>query len=225
MSKNKKQQIKKIFGQCETQANSERRKKQMSHIQNCIQKLYGIKNRITKGKLNQSGKFIKKPDWTTGFLEYEPNPDAAIHEVGHLVLAPNNMPLGDIQNEMDKQFGFVNSYYGYMKQKRSFFEVLPMAMEQKIRRRFGLPAYDKLVETETEKRTSIETGEVIAVNFKKDNRNFQLIRSARNLDKKCLERLEMIDNGELVFDNEKGWVYSDSIDAKINRRARLKKVG
>lgn len=218
MSKNVKLQKQKLFGKtAQPNANTEMRQKHMSHIKSQLMSMFGIKNRVTKGKLNASGKHIDKPDWTTGWLEYEPNPEAAIHEVGHLFLTKLGMSLAKSQNEMDAQFGFVNSHYGYMKQKRSYFEVMPMAMEQKIRRRLGLPASQKSVKAQGRARTSIEDGTVIAVRFcDKD-----LIRSSRNLDAKCLERLEMIDNGELVYDTKTGWVKSNSIDAKINRRARL----
>lgn len=220
MSKNAKIQKAKVFGKTAQPASkTSLRKKHMEHIKIQLEKRFNLKNRVTKGKMNASGKHIKKPDWTTGWLEYEPNPEAAIHEVGHLFLMPEGMSLAECQKEMDAQFGFVQSNFGYMKQKRSFFEVLPMAMEQKIRRRLGLPASQKFVKS-TEKRTSIENGREIAIQIG----DKQLIRCSKNLDKKCLERLQMIDNGELVFDINKGWIKSNSIDAKINRRARLKGV-
>lgn len=203
-------------------ANSLMRKKHMSHIKTYILSKLGLKNRVTKGKVNSSGKHIMKPDWTTGFLEYEPNPDAAIHEVAHVFLAPIGMSLANIQKEMDAQFGYVQTQYGYMKQKRTVFEVLPMAMEQKIRRLMGLPASTKFVKVTQGDgpRLGIDTKQPIAVRVGDKD----LIRCSKNLDKGCLERLEMILNGELKFDINKGWYYSNSIDAKINRRARLAKV-
>lgn len=220
MSKNVKLQKAKVFGKsAQPNANSNMRQKHMSHIKTQIKNIFGLKNRVTKGKKNSAGKFIMKPDWTTGWLEYEPNPEAAIHEMGHLLLFREGLSLADSQTEMDQQFGFVQSFFGYMKQKRSYFEVLPMAMEQKIRRRLGLPSSQKSVKAQGSARTSIEDGTVIAVRF--NDKDF--IRSARNLDKKCLERLEMIDNGELVYNTKTGWQKSNSIDAKINRRARLMK--
>lgn len=219
MSKNAKIQKSKVFGTKAYSHKKDMRVKHLDHIKKQLEKRFNLKNRVTKGKMNASGKHIKKPDWTTGWLEYEPNPEAAIHEVGHLFLMPEKMPLAECQKEMDKQFGFVASHFGYMKQKRSYFEVLPMAMEQKIRRRLGLPASQKSVDA-TETRTSIEDGTEIAIKVG----NKQLIRCSKNLDKKCLERLEMIDNGELVFHVTKGWIKSNSIDAKINRRARLKGI-
>lgn len=201
-------------------ANTKMRQKHMSHIKNYIQNKLGLKNRVTKGKINSSGKHIMKPDWTTGYLEYEPNPDAAIHEVAHVFLAPMNTSLADIQKDMDAQYGFSQSYYGYMKQKRTVFEVLPMGMEQKIRRIMGLPASTKFVKVRKSDpiRTGIDTNLPIAIRV--GDKDF--IRCSNNLDKKCLERLDMILNGEIVFDLKHGWIESDSIDAKINRRARLK---
>jgi hypothetical protein len=205
------------------QANTKMRQKHMSHIKNWISNKLGLKNRVTKGKINASGKHILKPDWTTGYLEYEPNPDAAIHEIAHVFLAPLGVSLADIQKEMDAQFGFSQSYYGYMKQKRTVFEVLPMAMEQKIRRLMGLPASTKFVKVDASDpiRTGIDTGLPIAVRV--GNKDF--IRCSKNLDKGCLERLEMILNGEIKFDKNKGWFYSNTIDAKINKRARLAQKG
>lgn len=204
-------------------ANTKMRQKHMSHIKNYIHDNLGLKNRVTKGKINASGKHILKPDWTTGYLEYEPNPDAAIHEIAHVFLAPIGFSLGDIQKEMDAQFGFSQSHYGYMKQKRTVFEVLPMAMEQKIRRLIGLPASTKFVKVRKNDppRLGIDTKKPIAVRV--GDKDF--IRCSKNLDKGCLERLEMILNGEIKFDKVKGWYYSNTIDSKINRRARLAQKG
>lgn len=201
-------------------AKSKMRQKHMTHISTFIKSKFKLDNRVTKGKLNKSGKFIEKPDWTTGYLEYEPNPDAAVHELAHLVLAPMGMSLADIQKDMDLQFGFSISTHGYMKQKRTLFEVMPMAMEQKLRRLMGLPASTKFIKvTEGQSpRLGIDTGLPIADRVGDKD----LIRCSRNLDKGCLERLDMILNGEIVFDKVKGWYYSKDINAKINRRARLK---
>lgn len=204
-------------------ASSKMRQKHMFHIKSWIEKGLGLKNRVTKGKINASGKHILKPDWTTGFLEYEPNPDAAVHEVAHVFLAPIGTSLADIQKEMDAQFGFSQSHFGYMKQKRTVFEVLPMAMEQKVRRLMGLPASTKFVKVEKGQgpRLGIDTNQPIAVRVGDKD----LIRCSKNLDAGCLERLEMILNGEIKFDKDKGWYYSQDVNAKINRRARLAQKG
>jgi hypothetical protein len=201
--------------------NSKMRKKHMNHIKFWIRKELGLKNRVTKGKINASGKHIMKPDWTTGFLEYESNPDAAIHEIAHIFLAPMGVSLANIQKELDAQFGFSQSYYGYMKQKRTVFEVLPMAMEQKIRRLIGLPASTKFVKVFKNQgpRLGVDTRQPITVRV--GDKDF--IRCSKNLDKKCLDRLEMILNGEIKFDKIKGWVFVNSINAKINKRARILK--
>lgn len=182
-----------------------------------------VKNRVTQGKINKSGKHIMKPDWTTGFLEYEPNPDAAVHELAHLFLADIGMSLADIQRDMDQQFGYSITEFGYMQQKRTLFEVMPMGMEQKIRRRLGLPASMKHIKVESldapirvlaedsktpiAKRIKTKTGQVI-----------DLIRLSSNLDRTANKRLELIDLGILKFDSKRGWHESNSIDAKINKR-------
>lgn len=213
----------KVFGNNSMPAaKSNMRKKHMKHIAKFIETRFGLKNRVTKGKLNSAGKHIDKPDWTTGWLEYENNPDAAVHELAHIFLAPMGMSLAEIQKEMDSQFGFCQSVHGYMQQKRSLFEVLPMAMEQKIRRLMGLPASTKFVKVnpDSPERIGVETGLPIAVRV--GNKDF--IRCSKNLDAKCLERLEMILNKEIIFDKNKGWYYSSDVNAKINRRARQLKV-
>lgn len=222
--RNSKQQKLEVFGKtAQPSTKTKMRAKHMKHIKTYIKDVIGLKNNVTKGKLNASGKHIMKPDWTKGQLEYEPNPEAAVHELGHLYLAPMGMSLGDIQRNMDKQYGFVNSHFGYAQQKKSYFEVSAMAMEQKIRRRMGLPASTKavVVTNKDAPRVSVDCKSVIAERIVKRGKVLDLIRSSRNLDKGCLERLEMIDNGEIIFDIKKGWVQNNSIDAKINRRARL----
>jgi len=216
-SKNKRIRMKQVWGsKSSPSSRSNMRQKHINHIINYLGDRFGLSARVTPGKLNKSGKFIKKPDWGTGHLEFEPNPDAAVHELGHLFLS--NAPLKMYQNEMDSQFGYVISEYGYMKQKSSLFEILPMAMENKIRRRLGLPAYSTGLPLKDKPRTCVETGERYGVIVG----DRELIRLSRNLDKGCLDRLQMIDNGELVYNPSVGWTESDSIDARINRRARLK---
>lgn len=219
MSKNAKLQRKAIFGSNAKPSMGPLREKHMKHIRDFFKAAWGLKSRVTKGKFNKAGKHILKPDWTKGVLEYEPNPDAAVHEFAHLVLAPALTPLTQVQRDMDAQFGYLISEYGYMQQKRSYFEVLPMGMEQKLRRRLGLPATVVKVKAGRKPRLSLETGDPIAERVGK----FELIRSARNLDNGCLDRLAQIDNGELKW-TAKGWVESQSVDARINRRARLKRA-
>jgi hypothetical protein len=211
MGKNAKIQRAKIFGK---RADPQGPKKElhMSHFKSVTFRLFRIKSRVTSGKINKAGKHILKPDWTKGVLEHEPNPEAAVHELAHLFLAPEGQGLAKIQRDMDAQFGFVISQYGYMKQKRSLFEIMPMAMEQKIRRRFGLPPSLKYTKSV---RTCLETGELAGpvVNGR------QLIRSARNLDVGALRRLAEIDLGILKFCAKSGWVESNDVNARINRRA------
>ena len=225
--KNKTIQRNKVFGKTAMPSSkSAMRDKHMKHIQEFVKRFFGIDNRVTKGKYNSAGKFIKKPDWTTGFLEYEPNPDAAVHEIAHLALATEGLGLGDIQKDMDAQFGFCQSSFGYMQQKRSIFEVFPMGMEQLLRRRMGLPASTKFVKVDesTPVRVAAEDNKTpIAKRINKNGKLIDLIRLSSNLDAGARERMEMIDNGEIVFDLHKGWVESNTIDAKINRRARLAK--
>lgn len=225
MSKNKKIQRDKVFGRTSMpNAGSNMRDKHMRHIQFYIESFLGIPNGVTDGKINAKGELILKPNWDNETLDYEPNPDAAVHEIAHLFLAPLGVSLKQYDNEMREQFGHIIKTYGYLKQKRSLFEVLPMAMEQKIRRLLGIPASDKHIKLRSrfdKPRTCLETGEVITDRVSRNGKWIDLIRCSRLLDAGCLERLEMILNGEIYFDVAKGWLYNSSIDAKINRRARL----
>lgn len=220
MSKNVRKQKKRLFGTASTpQSGSVQRWLHMTHIQICIDRYLNVPNRMTPGRKNANGKHIDKPDWKSGYLEYQSNPDAAIHELGHLYLMPLGMNLSNCQIEMDAQFGHCISQYGFMTQKRTLFEVLPMAMENKIRRRFGLPACSIHIK-EDKTRTSVDNGTVIAVKAPRKGATVNLIRQTRLLNKDSLERLRMIDNGELIFDAERGWHLSECINSKINARAR-----
>ena len=201
--------------------NSDMRALHMNVIKKYTSKF--IKNRVTKGKVNKSGKHILKPDWTTGWLEYEPNPEAAVHELAHLMLAPLGQPLINIQLDMNKQFGYSIKEFGYMKQKRSLFEVMPMGMEQKLRRRLGLPASLKSIKVDQDApiRTLINDNKTpIAKRIKtKNNKYVDLIRLSGNLDSLSKTKLDYIDLGILKFTAERGWHESNSINAKINKRA------
>lgn len=203
-----------------TKAGSKEREMQMNLIKKFGEKF--VKNRVTKGKLNKSGKHIFKPDWTTGWLEYEPNPDAAVHELAHLVLAPLGMPLAEIQTDMDAQFGYSISEFGYMQQKRTLFEVMPMGMEQKLRRRMGLPPTMKSIKVDGPDapiRVLAEDGKTpIAKRIKTKSGYKDLIRLSANLDRGAVNRLELIDLGILKFDAERGWYEATNIDAKINKK-------
>ena len=217
MSKNVRIQKRKIWGRSAAPANgTDMRAKHMNFIQNYFEGVHGISNAVTNGKYNQAGKYIMKPSWDDG-VEYEPNPEAAVHEFAHLWLAPVGRKLANIQADMDAEFGEVISKFGFMKQKRSLYEILPMAVEQVLRRRLGLPASRKAVHVGNSVRTCVETGRECGpvVN------GYQFIRSARNLDAKARERIEAIDLGLLVF-NGTAWEHGRSIDARINARALAK---
>ncbi len=224
MSKNAKLQRVKTFGRSACPVvRSYQRSKHLSLIKQWTAEFLGIPNRITPGKLNSAGKFIKKPDWGTGYLEYEPNPEAAVHELGHLFLIPESLPLESYQSIMDKQFGFVNSRYGYMQQKRSVFEVLPTAMEQRIRRVLGLPASVKSIKVDADAppRTAVEDKKTpIAKRVKRKDKYYDLIRLSSNLDFGARRRFERIISKDLIYKPGVGWVLNQSIDAKINRRAK-----
>jgi len=225
MSKNAKIQKAKIFGKNSCPGpKSKHRDQHMRLIQNWVFKRLNVESGVTPGKINAKGQLIDKPNWDNETITWENNPDAAVHELGHVFLMPIETSLKQHDAEMRAQFGQVIRQFGFMQQKRSIFEIMPMGMEQKIRRRMGLPANRShiVVESGAPPRLELETGRPCANRVKtKTGKTIDLIRCSKNLDFGALERLKQIDNGELVFKPGVGWTESQSIDAKINRRARL----
>lgn len=149
-SKNVREQKKKVFGtNAAPPKDSDMQKKHISHIKDFAKKFLDLIIYPSGGKIDpKTGKRrdedpekgVDKPDWRSGHLEAQWNPDAIIHELAHLMLLPPGVGLEEGQKLMDKQYADVQRNYGYQKQKRSMGEVQPMAAEQLIRRHLGLPA-------------------------------------------------------------------------------------
>ncbi len=220
MSKNKRSEIKRIFGANSVPGvNSPMRAKQMKHIHDFIQGFFGLTNGKTPGKINASGKLIDKPNWEYGELTYEFNPNAAVHEIAHLCLADKGLSLKQIDSQMRQQYGYVMSTHGYQKQKRSVYEILPMGLEQKIRRVLGLPASMHGIDVNLNSpiRRCVEGNKPCAKRIKTKKGHKDLIRLSSNLDVYSINRFNAILEGRLVWTNS-GWIESNSIDAKINRR-------
>lgn len=172
-----------------------------------------------------------KPDWQSGKLETQPSPDAAVHEIAHLIHEKGGQDLPEMQRRMDVSWGESQKKYGHMQQKKTEGEIQPMAMENPIRRRVGLPAtapfknprpmseHDRPVEQAVD-----NTGPRFTRGVKpgKDPKSVDYDRSSRLLSPEHKEKFDQVDRGELKFVNEpgKGWVPGTSPNAKINQRAR-----
>jgi hypothetical protein len=153
--------------------------------------------------------------------------------------------LGDWQKDMDSHWGDLNVKHGYKKQAQTAEEYEPTALENYYRRRAGLPAHQKKASTEEENRIESEkrgkkynqpkisrtqavddpSKEIVQkVKVKgKDGKEKEvwLTGSMKNLTGKTRELVDQIDRGELVLDPSRGYVEGTSVDAKINRRARV----
>lgn len=220
--KNAREQRKKIFG-TQSRPSGSMREKHMAAIKNFFERRYNVSARPTPGKLNAMGKLIDKPSWTTGYLEYQNNPEAAVHEGGHFEQIPEGVTMEEHQRQMDRNFGIANQKYGYLSGKQTQFEIQPMAAENLLRRRMGLPA-TKIGHPAKESdppRTARDTGTPAAVRVK-DAKGVvkDLIRQSRLLSPENKERTDMIDRGELQYEKGVGFIPSATPDALINQRAR-----
>lgn len=170
-----------------------------------------------------------KPDWRSGQLETQPSPDAAAHEIAHLYDEPEGQSLAEMQTNMDRVWGEHQSNYGHLQQKKTAGEIQPMALENPIRRRAGIPAtapyknprpmseHDRPVEQ------AIDGSGPRFVRGVKPGKKPQSVdydRMSRLMSASNRRKLDMIDRGEIVFDKDKGWTPGTSPDAKINQRAR-----
>lgn len=153
--------------------------------------------------------------------------------------------LGDWQKDMDSHWGDLNVKHGYKKQAQTAEEYEPMALENYYRRRAGLPTHLKTASTEernkieSEKRGKKYNKPAISRTQAVDDPSKEIVQkvkvkgkdgkekevwltgSMKNLTGKTRELVDQIDRGELVLDPSRGYVEGTSVDAKINRRARV----
>lgn len=228
------EQRKKVFGTSSAPPKgSEMQEKHMEHIKRFAKQFLGLDLKPSGGKIDKAtGERreenpeigVDKPDWRSGSLESQWNPDAAIHELAHLMLLPRGVSLKEGQELMDQQYTDVQKKYGYMKQKQSAGEVQPMAAEQLIRRYLGMPANKNSVPVENNDpemplRTSVEDPtEVIGtrVQNKKSGKWVDLIRQSRFLTPENKERIEKVLSGQIKFHHEKGWEDNpEAMGAKV----------
>jgi GNAT superfamily N-acetyltransferase len=186
-----------------------------------------------------------KPDWVGSTLETQPNPDAAIHEVAHLRLAPEGRTPEQFQSDMDLAYADHGKKYGHAQGKRTSWEVQPMSIENPIRRELGLPS-NKSAKTPISEKTLKQTNKKRAarglppieidaetgseLNF--DDKRFRFHRGTNNKfydrqsrlqSPETQDRMTQIREGSLKFHPTKGWHKADSSDALINLRGRGQK--
>ena len=252
-SKNVKERIRELHGKRGDPTKKEDRQSQISSMSRYSQRQLGLPVVPSKGKITNEltgeravgskGK-SPKPDWRSGNLESEQTSQAVGHELGHIFDLPEGMSLPEAQRWMDegsaRAGGMVDKYgnkrAGASKQIRE--EIVPMAYENAIRRRSGVPSFsrpqtmssvygrgakDKLKWTDPERR-SVDQDQPYAVRVSDKRGNPQdLIALTQNLPPQSKERLTQIDEGSLKFNPKKGWERSSDPNALINLRGRGQK--
>jgi hypothetical protein len=231
-SKNVREQKKALFG---TSGNpgkkSPKTQNQMTALNNLAQRRYGVDVKPSGGKIDEKtgGRRsanpeigVDKPDWRSGSIEAQQNPNAVTHELGHLEIMPEGVDAPSGQRLMDKQYGDVQKLYGYLQQKKSQGEIQPMSMENPIRRRAGLPATTEGMDVKpgTPERTAVDTGGPAAIRVPKGEKERDLIRQSRLMNPENKARLEDVDQGIVKYNPKRGWQPSHSGDALINLRAQ-----
>lgn len=231
-SKNVREQKKKVFGtQAQPAKGSALREKTMSHLQDFVKRRYGLDLQPSGGKISEeTGERrdespevgVDKPDWRSGKFEAQWSPDAAVHEAAHLELMPEGVDLPGGQRLMDQQYADIQREHGYMKQKRSSFEKEPMALENPIRRRAGLPPTrrDVPVKAGDPARTTVDTGEPAAVRVQRGKKLVDQMAHAKLMRPESRQRQEDIDQGIVRYSPTEGWHPSDESDALVNLRGQ-----
>jgi hypothetical protein len=179
-------------------------------------------------------------------LETQPSPDAAVHELAHLNLAPEGTTAQEFQEQMDAAYGRHGQDYGHAQGKRTSWEVQPMSVENQIRRMLGLPANKakktqmsakKLKDFNTKRRAkglpALEIDPEKNVELTWDTREPRFHRAKDIKGQEALydrsshlqnpetrERMAQIREGSLKFDPKKGWQRVSDVNALINLRGR-----
>ena len=172
-----------------------------------------------------------KPDWRSGDLEHQRHVGATVHEMSHMEQGKGK--LADIQNKMDQGSSVAGSKYGG-RSKQMQGEIQPMALENKLRRRAGIPAHGRPQYTDPRTSKEVLTQDApprVAVDNNKEyatrvvendtGKVADLIAQSGNLSPKNLELLDQVDGGERRYTPDQGWSDSDDINAKINQKARI----
>jgi hypothetical protein len=161
-----------------------------------------------------------KPDWRSGRLETQPSPDAAVHEMAHVYLAPEGMSPAIFQEEMDRLWGESQSKFGHMQQKKTSGEIQPMSIENPIRRELGLPANRTTKPVKQQERALDYEGDRFVEGKDAKGKKVFYDRQSRLSTPETKERVQQVREGTLKFHPEKGWFKETSPDALINLRGR-----
>lgn len=162
-----------------------------------------------------------KPDWKSGNLETQPSPDAAVHEIAHLNLAPEGMTPAQFQTEMDVRWGESQKKYGHMQQKKTQGEIQPMSIENPIRRELGLPANQATKPVKRQEYALDDPSQPRFVEGKNPEGETAFYdRQSRLQSPETKERMQQIREGSLKFNPEKGWEKASDTNALVNLRAR-----
>lgn len=161
-----------------------------------------------------------KPSWTNEQLETQPSPDAAIHEIAHMHLAPEGMAPEMFQQLMDQKWGESQSKYGHMQQKKTSGEIQPMSLENPIRREMGLPANRATKPVKENERALDYEGDRFVEGKDSKGKKAFYDRQSRLTTPENRERLTQVREGSLKFHPDKGWYKDSSPDSLINLRGR-----
>lgn len=244
-SKNVREQRKRVFG---TKGDPGKKtkfgQKQIEALKELYRRRYGLEVAPSRGKIDpETGKRKGfdpkqvggklKPDWRSGDFESQINPQAVSHEAGHLEISPEGLTLPQIQEQMDQDYATAASKYkGAIKQTQ--YEIQPMAAENPIRRRAGVPAFARPQDTdpswggsstplseESPPRISLDTKKPYAVRQKTPKGKLvDLIGLSSNLSPGNKARMQQVDIGALKFDPKLGWHKVSDPNALINLRAQ-----
>jgi hypothetical protein len=245
-SRNVREQKKKVFGtNPRPKKGSPQDLKHMRQIESFAKDFFGLDLKPSGGKMNpktgqrkiykdkKTGKpravrqGIEKPDWRSGQLESQSNPDAAVHELAHLILMPKGVGLEDAQRLMDDQYKESKSKFGYAKQDRTKWEYEPRGVEQILKRVMGLPASKKAAKVKegAPLRTAMEDpnkviGHRTIQGATRDGepKHVDLMNLAQNISPESRVLVERRLNREEIFHHEKGWMDNPTINTKINQR-------
>jgi len=163
-----------------------------------------------------------KPDWRSGRLETQPSPDAAVHELAHLYLAPEGMNPAAFQEHMDELWGESQKKYGHMQQKKTYGEIQPMSVENPIRRELGLPANRATKPVKQNEKALDYEGYRFVEGKDSTGKKVFYDRQSRLMTPETRERVEQIREGSLKFHPSVGWFKDNSPDSLINLRGRGK---
>ncbi len=191
-------------------------------------------------------RYDPKPDWRSGNLETQPSPDAAVHELAHLDLAPEGVTPEQWQTEMDAAYAQHGKEYGHGQGKRTSWEVQPMSIENPIRRELGLPANRASKEPLTSEQVQklnqgrkkkglpeLQLDPETGVELTWDDKNPRFVsakdakgkptqydRQSRLSTPETKQRVQDIREGTLKFHPDKGWYRASDANALINLRAQ-----